>query len=306
MITNNNKKRLLELINILKENTDSKHQLSINQIITLLQERGIEINNRKTLYDDFKVLNDYEFIVDYDKGYYLSEAPFSLSEIKIITDSLNTLKNIDDKVLNRIINKLYSFLSTYETNFLKKLEYKNVHKDRKFINRLEDTLQAIENHSYIIIKRENKESEMIAPLFLHRSNDYYYLFYHYQYSNKLYHTRFDNVLSIKFTEIKDEINITRQTLINYIDEASNSYYTNKSQNINFIIIEDNDYLRNRLRDDFPNIMFTKDGFNIKCSINEAFFSKLVSYGTKIKISNPEIADSYIDYLNSIINIHTNI
>lgn len=297
----NNKKRLLTLIDILKKYSDMEHKLSLNEIVTYLEEEDIDISNRKTLYDDFKILSDCGLEVEYDKGYYLLEAPFSLSEIKILIDSLNSLKNLDNKVLQRIQDKLYSFVSIYEQDLLEKLEYHNKHKDAKFINRLEDTLEAIRSETTLIIQRKNKDEEEIGPLFLYRNNDYYYLYYHYLNSEKIYHTRFDNILNTKLTNNHDEITISRNKIINHIEESSNAFYSNKAETIEIKIINDSELLRNRLNDDFKNIIFTQDGFSIKASINNVFFSKLVAYGTDIKISDKDIANSYTNYLKDIIN-----
>lgn len=295
-----NKKRLLELIEIMKSKSDMEHKLSLAQIIELLEERGIEVNNRKTLYDDFKVLSEYGFEIEYDGAYYLSESPFSLSEIKIIIDSLNSLKNLDDSFLKRISEKMYSFISEYEVKQLKKLDYHNKHSDRKFINRLEDVLDAIKNNKMLRIKRNNKNEELIAPVFLHRQNDYYYLYYHYPEKDKLYHVRFDNILDTNISDIDNDIIISHSKLIDHINESSNSFSTGKSSTIKIKIINDSEYLRSRLIDDFPNIVFTKDGFSLKASISDAFFSKLTAYKDDIKISDKSIADQYIDYLKRII------
>lgn len=296
----NNKKRILLLIEILKKHTDMDHKLSLNEISSLLEGQGIDIQNRKTLYDDFKALSDLGYEVEYDNGYYLTEAPFTLSEIKIIIDSLNSLKNLDDSLLTKLNNKLYSFISDYEEKLLRKLEYRNKHSDRKFIHRLEDTLQAINNNKTIIIHRPNKDEEEICPLFLYRNNDYYYLYYHYLNNEKIYHTRFDNILSAKVTDNDNDINIPRNKIIETINESSNAFYSNKAELIKFKIINDSDYLRTRLADDFANIVFTANGFSIKASVNDVFFSKLTSYSDSIKISDKNIADQYIKYLNKII------
>lgn len=296
----NNKKRILQLIEILKKNTDMDHKLSLNEIASLLEENDIEISNRKTLYDDFKALSDFGYEVEYDGGYYLTEAPFSLSEIKIIIDSLNSLKNLDDNLLNKLNNKLYSFVSDYEEKLLRKLEYHNKHSDKKFIHRLEDTLEAINNNKVIIITRTNKDPEEICPIFLYRNNDFYYLYYHYLNNEKIYHTRFDNIINTKITDKDNDITISKNKIIDKINESSNSFYSNKAQLIKFNICKDSDYLRNRLTDDFPNIVFTKDGFSIKASVNDVFFAKLASYSDEIKISDKNIADQYIKYLNNII------
>lgn len=296
----NNKKRILQLIEILKKNTDMDHKLSLNEIASLLEEQGIDIQNRKTLYDDFNALSDFGYDVDYNNGYYLTEAPFTLSEVKIIIDSLNSLKNLDDSLLIKINNKLYSFISDYEEKLLRKLEYRNKHSDRKFIHRLEDTLEAINNNKTLIISRPNKDEEEICPLFLYRNNDYYYLYYHYLTNEKIYHTRFDNILNAKITNNDNDINISRNKIIETINESSNAFYSSKAELIKFKIVNDTEYLRTRLTDDFANIVFTANGFSIKASVNNAFFSKLTSYGDDIKISDKKIADQYIKFLNTII------
>ena len=297
----NNKNRLLKLLDILKRYSDMDHKLSLNEIASYLEEAGITIQNRKTLYDDFKVLSDYGFDIEYDNGYYLIDAPFSLSEIKIISDSINSLKNLDNSFLNKLNSKLYSFISTSEEKTLKKLEYTNKHSDKKFINRLENTLDAINRNKTLIITRINrKDDEEICPIFLHRNNDYYYLYYHYLGNDKIYHLRFDNILNMSLTDNDNDIIISRSKIIDTINESSNSYYSNKAELIKFSIVNDSEYLRNRLMDDFGNIIFTNNGFSIKASINDAFFSKLVSYSDDIKISDRTIANQYINYLNKII------
>lgn len=300
VMSSNNKIRLLKLIEILRKNTDMDHKLSLNEIADLLRNQGIDIQNRKTLYDDFDSLSKSGYEVEYEDGYYLSDAPFSLSEVKILIDSLNSLKNLDDKLLTRLNDKLYSFVSVYEEKLLRKLEYHNKHSDRKFINRLEDTLNSIKENKTLLIKRNNKDEEEICPIFLYRNNDFYYLYYHYLGNRKIYHTRFDNILSMKLSDNDNDISINRNEIIDTINASSNAFYSLKATSVSFVIVNDSEYLRSRLSDDFPNIIYTKDGFSIKASINNAFFSRLVSYSTDIQISDKDVADQYIAFLKSII------
>ena len=294
------RERLLKLLELLISYTDMDHKLSINELCDLLSDEGVSVSNRKTLYEDFKLLSKMGYEIEYDNGYYLLEAPFSLSEIKIMIDSLNSLKNLDEHFLNSLKKKLYSFISIYETKQLKKLEYQNKHKDRKFLNRLEDVLNALNSDSMIIIQRINKTKEEIAPLFLHRQNDFYYLYYHYPQSDKIYHTRFDNILSTTLSDIRNDIDIPIEKVIEHIEESTSSFHSGKGKLVKIEIVEDSSYLRQRLEDDFPNLIFTSKGFSIRASINDVFFARLVSYGEQIKISDRNIADQYIDFLNRII------
>ena len=294
------RERLLKLLELLINYTDMDHKLSISELCDLLSDEGINVSNRKTLYDDFKLLSKMGYEVEYDNGYYLDEAPFSLSEIKIMIDSLNSLRNLDEHFLSSLKKKLYSFISVYEAKKLKKLEYQNKHRDRRFLNRLEDVLNAINNDTTLIIKRMNKDEEEIVPLFLHRQNDFYYLYYHYLNSDRIYHCRFDNILSSRLTEHKNDIAVPIEKVLQYIDESTSSFHSGKGKLIKIEITEDTPYLRQRLEDDFPNLVFTKNGFSIRASINDAFFSKLVSYNDQIKISDRNIADQYIEFLSRII------
>ena len=153
------RERLLKLLELLIRYTDMDHKLSISQLCDLLSDQGISVSNRKTLYDDFRLLSRMGYEIEYDNGYYLSEAPFSLSEIKIMIDSLNSLRNLDEHFLESLKKKLYGFISIYEAKKLKKLEYRNRHRDRRFLNRLEDVLSAINNDTALIIQRMNKDEE---------------------------------------------------------------------------------------------------------------------------------------------------
>ena len=113
-----NKKRILQLIEIMRNETDMDHPLSLRDIVLELEKRGITVSDRKTLYDDFRYLNESGYEIEYADGrYYLEEAPFSLSQIKIIIDSLDSLKNLDDRLLADLKEKVYSFVSRYQEDY---------------------------------------------------------------------------------------------------------------------------------------------------------------------------------------------
>ena len=299
----NNKYRLLELLNILRKNTDYNHKLKSPEMISLLNEKGININDRKVIYDDIKVLQDFNYDIDYDNGYYLIEAPFSISEIKILSDALNSLRNLDDNFVSSINKKLYSFISNDEERLLNDLNYNIKHKDKHFIHRLEDCLNALKNKTSILVNHKDKKDIEVFPLFLYRNNDYYYLYYHYPNNKKIYHFRFDNINKIRLTDNIDTIDINKQEIINHINASTNSFYSNKSDNINIEILDNSQEIRQRILDDFPNAILGKNDFMIKASINDVFYSKLVSYGDKIRIKDKKISKQYRDYLNKIIKIN---
>lgn len=298
-----NKKRILLLIDILRRYTNEDRHLKLPDIISLLEDKGISVGNRKTLYDDFKMLNECGYNVEYDNGYYLLDAPFNLSEIKIIQDSINSLKSLDTKLLNDLNNKLYSFISKDEEKLLEKIKYTSTHKDKKLLQRMEDILEAIKLNKMVTVKRNNGEKVDIFPVFIHRENDYYYFYYHYKDGKKLYHFRFDNIADVILKDEVDNIIITRREILNKINESSNSFSKNGSSEVSFKIVNDSDFIRQRLQDDFPNLILTKDGFSIIVDINNIFFSKILAYGDDIKISDKAIAKKYKNYLKEVLAIY---
>ena len=298
----NNKKRLLSLLEILKRESDEEHTLSISDLIALLEAEGIRISDRKTLYDDIAVLSSFGYEVDTQHGYSLSAAPFSLSEVKILLDSVSSLKNLDPSFEGKIMEKLYSFLSVYEEDFLKELSYENVHTGKHLIRRMEDTLHAIKEKRSLFVIRKQKEEE-IFPLFLHRNNDYYYLYYHYPNNPKIYHFRYDNILDIRYGDKKDTLSISKEDVMETIRSSTQSFYSSKARTVKIEILNDSESLRQRLQDDFPTVLFSKKGFSVKVSVNHLFFSKILAYGSDIKISDPEAADQYETYLRDILKLY---
>ena len=299
----NNKARILLLIKILRKYSNSDKHLKLNEICNLLENEGIKVDNRKTLYDDFKILNNYGINVEYDNGYYLLEAPFNLSEIKIIQDSIYSLKSIDKRLLDNLNNKLYSFISYDEEKLLETLKYTDKHKDKKFLQRMEEILEAIRLNKAVMIKRKNGKKEEIFPVFVHRKNDYYYFYYHYENNEKLYHFRFDNINDVTILDKVDILNIKRKNIIDTIEASSNSYFKENASLILIEILNDSNNIKQRILDDFPNAIETKAGFSIKISINEIFFSKLLAYGDNIKIKDKDTASRYKEYLKKVIKIY---
>ena len=296
----NNKKRILYLIEILKKNSNFDRHLSLDEIISLLEHRNIRVDNRKTLYDDFKILNECGYNVEYDNGYYLLDCPFNLSEIKIIQDSINSLKNLDTSFKNDINNKLYSFISSDEEKLLEDIKYTNTQKAQKLLPKMEDILEAIKNHKMVSITTKNNQIQDVFPIFIHRANDYYYFYFHYQDNNKIYHYRFDNIKDVLIKDAVDNINIPTKKIISHINESSNSFYTKETTKVNITFKTDSNLI-GRLSDDFPGIIINKDKATLFVSINQIFFSKILAYGNEIKISDETIAYQYVEYLKSIQN-----
>lgn len=304
-----NKKRIIALLFIFYRYSDRDNHLSISEILNILaKEYGIYEANRKTIYDDIKILNSFEginIILDVNK-YYLYEQLFSSGEIKMLIDSLSSLKNVDERCHQEISKKLNSLLSLHEQDKIKKLDI-NIKRanQRHFIDDVNIILEAIDQHKTLNVKIRNKPAD-INPYFLYRANDYYYLFYTYLDSLRIYKVRFDHLSDIVISNNSFNPSVAKDKIIDIINESTKFYHRQNVQKVILEIIDDSEDIYLRLQDDFPNIIINqkKKQAYIKLSINDVLFSKLTAYQDKIKILEPsDVIGIYQDYLKSIINVY---
>lgn len=304
-----NKKRIIALLFIFYRYSDRDNHLSINEILNILaEEYGIYEANRKTIYDDIKILNSFEginIILDANK-YHLDEQLFTSGEIKILIDSLSSLKNVDEKCYQKISKKLSGLLSLHEQDKIKGLDVSIKRTNQQhFIDNVNTILQAINQNKSLNAKIRNKVAD-INPYFLYRANDYYYLFYTYLDSDRIYKVRFDHMNDIFISDNTFKQAVAKDKILDIINESTKFYHRQNVQKIVLEIIDDSEDTYLRLLDDFSNIIINqkKKLAYLKLSINDVLFSKLTAYQDKIKILEPsELIGIYQDYLNAIIAVY---
>ena len=114
----NQKLKMLYLVQLFSRETDDTHKLTMPEIITKLAAEGVNAD-RKTLYQDFEELRRFGFdIISEKEGkscyYYLGSRDFELPELKLLVDSVQSSKFITDKKSGQLIKKLESLVSRYE------------------------------------------------------------------------------------------------------------------------------------------------------------------------------------------------
>lgn len=119
----NQKLKILYVMQILLENTDLEHPISIDKIITELSRNGISAE-RKSLYDDIETLRTFGLDIEQKRGrnggYYIASRTFELPEIKLLVDAVQSSKFITAKKSNELIKKLESEVSKHEAYALQR------------------------------------------------------------------------------------------------------------------------------------------------------------------------------------------
>ncbi len=122
----NQKQKLIRLIEIFMRYTDEEHGLSIAEIIERLAEYGISAE-RKSLYDDFMTLDELGFSITHTTGkppkYMLESRIFEIAELKMLVDAVQSSKFITAKKSREIIEKLQLFAGEHHSRELSRQVY---------------------------------------------------------------------------------------------------------------------------------------------------------------------------------------
>ena len=106
--TENQKRRLLCLLDLLLHETDADHPMPLAEIGKRLAEMGLNAE-RKSLYDDIRTLAEHGIAVEYlpRHGYAVMARTYELAELKMLVDIIRSAKFLTEKKSRELIRKLY-------------------------------------------------------------------------------------------------------------------------------------------------------------------------------------------------------
>lgn len=126
------KLKILYIRDYLLRNSDEEHPVSVKEIISDLRDREIEAE-RKSVYRDLRTLGYVPEKDEFDEdlpesygmdiarkkdGFYVRERDFTLQEVKLLVDMVQSSNSITLKKTQALINKLESLVSVHEAKTL--------------------------------------------------------------------------------------------------------------------------------------------------------------------------------------------
>lgn len=123
----NQKLKLLYLMDKFMTDTDEEHGITIKQMIDYLESNEISAE-RKSLYSDVMYLQDYGLDIITEKVgretyYKLASREFELAELKLLVDSVQASKFITTAKTNELIKKIEGLTSKYQAKGLQRQVY---------------------------------------------------------------------------------------------------------------------------------------------------------------------------------------
>lgn len=212
------KLKLLYIADILKKYTDEEHAMAVGEIIEHLEKEGI-VAERKSVYNDIKVLRDYGMPIingnEPVRGFFYAGGEFQLSELMMLIDAVQASPVITRKKTKEFIEKLRSMASVHQSQQLEsqiyidnrfKSEneeiYYNIDRIKQAVNRgvkikfIYQRRQLVGNIPVLDTGREF----VISPYATIWNDDKYYLVGNYDKYDDLSHYRIDKMKRVECTD----------------------------------------------------------------------------------------------------------
>ncbi|NLO84970.1 MAG: WYL domain-containing protein [Clostridiales bacterium] len=319
MNINGRKMKLLTLQKILEEQTDIDHCLTATQIVEKLNILNIQAE-RKGIYDDIEALNMFYAPTDKrktskalriekdesGKGYYLDNRLFSVSDLKLMIDAIQSSKFLSEAKTIELIEALETLCTKRQaynlrrqvivSNRVKNMNT-NIHNNVDHIN------SAIESNEQIRFKyfdydvkqerlyRKKGAWYVRSPFALVYSDDNYYLLAHDAEKDKIMNFRVDRMASISSTfeprtgkEAFDKIDLAKYQKYTF------SMYSGKIENVTMVFRNN---MMNSVIDKFGRQGYAKavdkDHFEITVpvAVSPQFFGWIFGLGNYVRITSPD-------------------
>lgn len=204
--------KLLYLLRMFEEKTDEENGISMREILSWLESRGISAE-RKSIYDNIEALVRVGYdITSYRKNrttyYKLNSRLFEPPELKLMVDTIATSKLITAEQSQNLIKKIEKLGSNRQASALQRNVYvydRPKTKNENVFNNIEILTEAINNHKIInfeyyrwskdkkLVLRQNGIKENISPQGLEFYDGNYYLIAIDNSVEKIRHYRVDKI-----------------------------------------------------------------------------------------------------------------
>ena len=317
--SSNQKLKLFHLLDILREETDESHALTLSEIIEMLDRRGISAE-RKSLYSDFESLGEYGFTVEKrGHGYYLAERTYELAELKTLVDIIQSSGFLTAKKCQELTKKLYRETSRYGAAELDRQVHTACVKtpNEQIYYTVDAIHSAIRDGRKVCFSyfRYNEHKELVerragyvysvSPLALLFDNENYYLIAYTDAENEIRHYRVDRMQKVSVSREKrsdaqccKEFDISR-----YENKAFGMFGGNET----LVTLRCQNSAAGAIIDRFgeePTFLCHDNGtfdVTVRVFVSPQFFGWLTGLGKLVQIQAPESAvTAYKEYLQEIL------
>jgi predicted DNA-binding transcriptional regulator YafY len=314
----NQKMKLLYLMKILLERTDSENPMTIADIVTALAAYDIKAE-RKSIYTDMELLRQYGMEIEMLRaktvGYYIADRQFELPELKLLVDAVQSCRFITKKKSEELIKKLSSLTSSEQAKQLRRQVF--IAERAKTLNEtvyysIDQIHYAINENKKITFKyfdydvrknqiyRKRGELYTATPVTLCWNDDKYYLITYNGKYDGLTHYRIDRMSNVN--AIDEEGDKFDKSKFNIAEHAKRVFGMYEGEVVRARLAFAN-HLVNVVLDHFGkdvHMFSSSDGWfesSVDVSISPVFLAWIFTFGDCAEIKSP---DSLIDAMKELI------
>lgn len=325
MAENNQKIKLLRIMEFLRAESTEGKPVSTSQIISYLNSIHISCE-RRTLYKDMDMLiesgaNIVKTELGRENAYYMNEVSFSLAEVKTLIDAVQAANFIPADKTADLVEKLLSYAGVRRSEIVRdNIIFFNNHKhsNQDIYENIEQIELAIRKKKQVSfyyfdldekrnrVYRKEKKRYITDPVALVFSEDNYYLVAYSQKYQNAVNYRVDRMDTVEVEEepICEEALIKKRKTETYTEQVFKMY----NGEAELVTMEFAPELLGAVYDKFGEDLEIRhcDGgwlkIKITVQISPPFFGWVFQFKDRMRIVEPSrVADEYIDRIKSAID-----
>ena len=325
MAENNQKIKLLRIMEFLRAESTEGKPVSTSQIISYLNSIHISCE-RRTLYKDMDMLiesgaNIVKTELGRENAYYMNEVSFSLAEVKTLIDAIQAANFVPADKTADLVEKLLSYAGVRRSEIVRDniILYNNhKHSNQDIYENIEQIELAIRQKKQVSfyyfdldekrnrVYRKEKKRYITDPVALVFSEDNYYLVAYSQKYQNAVNYRVDRMDTVEVEEepICEEALIKKRKTETYTEQVFKMY----NGEAETVTLEFAPELLGAVYDKFGEDLEIRhcDGgwlkIKITVQISPPFFGWVFQFKDRMRIVEPSrVADEYIDRIKSAID-----
>lgn len=319
---NDGRLRLLYLYQLLLKQTDEEHPLTTNEIRAIMEEKHDIYMHRTTVPRDMELLKAAGVEIMKKRGrswsYYLEDRTFSVAELKILIDAVQSSRFITDKKSLEMIHKLISLTSERNAEKLnrslhifRRAKSEN-EKGYYIVDAIHEAINQDRKISFLYFDYDGKKKQVlknggapytVSPYDLVWDGDYYYMVGFCDEREEVRVFRVDHIYAPpELLEENAEKRPKGYRIEKYTDEAIRMFTTGETVEVKLFCETETmrafiDKFGTKVRTRF----IDKEHFQatVKVSVGPTFYRWIFGWGGKIRILGPEtVVEEYKEMLRA--------
>lgn len=325
--SSNQKLKLLIMADMFRSETNENNPITISRIIENLSASGIAAE-RKSVYSDIESLSQYGMDIiktgsSRNTGYYLGNADFQLSELKLLADAVACSRFITEKKSRELIGKISTLTNRYDAGDLKRNvivsdRVKNMNEHIYYtVDAIEDAIRRKKKIRFLYFDfdrsknkkyHNDKNYSEVSPYALCWREENYYLVGYYDKYQAVSNFRVDKIERVEI--IEDEKRVEQPKGFNLADYTKKRFGMYSGEDTR-VTLKVHNSLAGVIFDRFGKnnttvTVIDDDWFstNQPVTVSPIFFGWVMQFGDKMEITGPEnVRNDFKKHVRGIMKLY---